>query len=102
MCLNFVTSEPYEIFLTPKVFQTTVCQILAFWLDAFQIPTIFLQSLQQIFVFFHLNLHICHSWLTMLKITILISKDYDIDIYKISRYIAKTVVLLSPSGHQPI
>ena len=40
---------------------------------------------------------ICHSWLTMLKITILISKDYDIDIYKISRYIAKTVVLLSPS-----
>ena len=33
----------------------------------------------------------------MLKITILISKDYDIDIYKISRYIAKTVVLLSPN-----
>ena len=24
MCLNFVTSEPYEIFLTLKVFQTTV------------------------------------------------------------------------------
>ena len=33
----------------------------------------------------------------MLKITILISKDYDIDIYKILRYIAKTVVLLSPT-----
>ena len=35
----------------------------------------------------------------MLKITILISKDYDIDIYKISRYIAKMVVLLSPIHH---
>ena len=33
----------------------------------------------------------------MLKITILISKDYDIDIYKISRYIAKMIVLLSPN-----
>ena len=22
VCLNFVTSEPYEIFLMPKVFQT--------------------------------------------------------------------------------
>ena len=72
---------------------------MSFWLDVFQISTIFLQSLQQIFVFFHLNLHICHSWLTMLKITILISKDYDIDIYKISRYIAKMVVLLSPIHH---
>ena len=42
--------------------------------------------------------NICHSWLIMLaKITILISKDHDIDIYNISRYIAKTVVLLSPS-----
>ena len=37
----------------------------------------------------------------MLKITILISKDYDIDIYKISRYIAKTVVLLSPNNKRP-
>ena len=35
----------------------------------------------------------------MLKITILISKDYNIDIYKISRYIAKAVVLLSPTTH---
>ena len=34
----------------------------------------------------------------MLKITILINKDYDIDFYKISRYIAKTVVLLSPTS----
>ena len=33
----------------------------------------------------------------MLKITILISKDYDIDIYKISRYIAKMIVLLNPN-----
>ena len=73
---------------------------MSFWLDVFQISTIFLQSLQQIFVFFHLNLHICHSWLTMLKITILISKDYDIDLYKISRYIAKTIVLLSPSRNK--
>ena len=37
----------------------------------------------------------------MLKITILISKDYNIDIYKISQYIAKTVVLLSPTTQHP-
>ena len=28
MCLNFVTVEPYEIFLTTKVFQTTVVAII--------------------------------------------------------------------------
>ena len=29
MCLNFITSEPYETFLAPKVFQTTVGMALA-------------------------------------------------------------------------
>ena len=28
MCLNFVTVKPYEIFLTTKVFQTTVYQYI--------------------------------------------------------------------------
>ena len=34
---------------------------------------------------------------TLAKITVLISYDHDIDIYLISRYISKTVVLLSPN-----
>ena len=61
-----------------------------FWFDAFQ-PLFYI----------HFNVYTCHSWLEiylkkkLTRITILISKDHDLDIYLISRYIAKTVVLLS-------
>ena len=35
VCLNFITVEPYEIFLTAKVFQTTVIAINSYTKLAF-------------------------------------------------------------------